>query len=210
MRKRDWAGTVVVGCLTTAAALLHDHTLLLVLLLSVVLVCLGVIFWDIRQSHNVAGHAVSSPPSWKRDVIRQLQDDASRAQGEPPQDRARREARELADVLAELHAEGRSLRERVKPENAPVYLLALQTFRFPNVPAHEQTSARQWDGKVRSELAAHAARFVPEWEGIAGLPPSNGGFAVPMITADGRRIVAFLDAKLALLLRLIAELRDGK
>jgi hypothetical protein len=205
MGRRDWAGTVLVACLIAAAGLLHNHTVLLVVLLAVAVACVALIVWDVMQAQQVRG-AASPSTSWKRDVISQLQEDASR-RTEPPQDQARREARELADTLAELHAEGRFLSERVQPEHV---WPAVQTFRFPSVPAHEQTNARQWDGKVRAELAAHAPRFVPEWDGAAELPQSHRQFAVPMLTADGRRIVAFLDAKLALLLRLITELRDGK
>jgi hypothetical protein len=132
-----------------------------------------------RHERRARRLAQSSPPRpWQREVVSRLQENLSRVTSEQQQDRARREARELANLLAELHVEGQALR---------------------NVPAHEQTAAPQWDGKVRAELTPSARRFVPEWDAVA-----------PLLTTDGPKIVAFLDAKLSLLLRIIGELRDGK
>lgn len=48
MRRRDWAGTVLVACLVGAAGLLRNHTLLLFLLLAVAAVSAGVILSDRR------------------------------------------------------------------------------------------------------------------------------------------------------------------
>lgn len=47
MRRRDWAGTVLVACLIAAAGLLRNHTLLLVLLLVVATASVVVILWDV-------------------------------------------------------------------------------------------------------------------------------------------------------------------
>ncbi len=47
MGKRDWAGTVLVSCLTIAAGLLRNHTVLLILLLGVAVACVVVIAWDV-------------------------------------------------------------------------------------------------------------------------------------------------------------------
>ncbi len=47
MRRRDWAGTVLVACLIGAAGLLRNHTLSLFLLLAAAVVSLGVILSDI-------------------------------------------------------------------------------------------------------------------------------------------------------------------
>lgn len=90
-----------------------------------------------KRALQVAG----TPPSWKREVISHLQESMAPILSEPRQDQARREARELADVLADLYA----------------------------VAPQEQTNAQQWDGNVRAELALHARRFVPEWEAVAAL-----------------------------------------
>jgi hypothetical protein len=148
--------------------------------------------------------------SWQQGVINSVQERMARAVDETPENRARRQARDTADALAELHADGRRLRERVKPEHTPLHLLVLQAYRFPSVPAQEETNARQWDARVKAELTARARRFVPEWEGIAGLPPGRSDFTAVRLIADGRRIATFMDSKLALLLRFITELRDGK
>jgi hypothetical protein len=58
MRTRDWAGTVLVPCLISAAALLRDHTLLLVLLGIVAFACVMVIVWDVSRERALAGVAV--------------------------------------------------------------------------------------------------------------------------------------------------------
>jgi hypothetical protein len=49
MRRKDWAGTVVVACLVGAAGLLHDHTIALVVLLGAVAVGVVVIAWDVLR-----------------------------------------------------------------------------------------------------------------------------------------------------------------
>lgn len=48
MRRRDWAGTVLVACLIAAAGLLHNHTVLLVALAVVAAACVAVIVVDVR------------------------------------------------------------------------------------------------------------------------------------------------------------------
>lgn len=47
MRKRDWVGTVLIACLVAAAGLLHNHALLLALLLGAALICTGMLAADI-------------------------------------------------------------------------------------------------------------------------------------------------------------------
>ena len=47
MDRRDWAGTGLVGCLTIAAGLLRNHTLLWMLLAVVAGACAAVIAWDV-------------------------------------------------------------------------------------------------------------------------------------------------------------------
>jgi hypothetical protein len=91
-----------------------------------------------RRNVKWASQATGTSP-WKRELVSHLQESMSPILSEPPQDRARREARELADVLADLYA----------------------------VAPQEQTNAQQWDGNVRAELALHARRFLPEWEAVA-------------------------------------------
>ncbi len=54
MRRRDWAGTVLVACLTIAASLLRNHTLLLATLLAVGAVCALVIVWDVSGDRTLA------------------------------------------------------------------------------------------------------------------------------------------------------------
>jgi hypothetical protein len=58
VRRKDWAGTVIVTCLVGAAGLLRDHTLALVLLLTTAAVGAIVIAWDVvrrRASTRAAG-----------------------------------------------------------------------------------------------------------------------------------------------------------
>lgn len=47
MSKRDWGGTVLVACLGALAGLLHDHTVLLVLLSVAAVASAAVIAWDV-------------------------------------------------------------------------------------------------------------------------------------------------------------------
>lgn len=49
MRRRDWAGSILVACLFAAAALLRDHALLLLLLLVIALVCIAVMLSDVKR-----------------------------------------------------------------------------------------------------------------------------------------------------------------
>jgi hypothetical protein len=66
VRRKDWAGTVIVACLVGAAGLLHDHALALVLLLGTAAVGAVVIAWDVlrRPSKRPAGTLrVLTPPS---------------------------------------------------------------------------------------------------------------------------------------------------
>jgi hypothetical protein len=47
MSKRDWGGTVLVACLGTLAGLLHDHTVLVLLLSVAAVASAAVIAWDV-------------------------------------------------------------------------------------------------------------------------------------------------------------------
>jgi hypothetical protein len=65
VRRKDWAVTVIVTCLAGAAALLHDHTLAVVLLLTPAAVGAVVIAWEVlRRPKRPAGTLrVLTPPS---------------------------------------------------------------------------------------------------------------------------------------------------
>ncbi len=66
MRRKDWAVTVIVTCLAGAAALLHDHRLAVVLLLTPAAVGTVVLAWDVlrRPPKRPAGTLrVLTPPS---------------------------------------------------------------------------------------------------------------------------------------------------
>jgi hypothetical protein len=65
MRRKDWAGTVVVACLVGAAGLLHDHTIALAVLLGTAAVGVVVIAWDVlrRPPKRPAGRLRVLTPS---------------------------------------------------------------------------------------------------------------------------------------------------
>lgn len=52
MRRKDWAGTIFVACFVTAAGLLHNHTIALVMLLAAAVASAAVIVWDTRRKHH--------------------------------------------------------------------------------------------------------------------------------------------------------------
>ncbi|MBA3808991.1 MAG: hypothetical protein H0X28_11480 [Solirubrobacterales bacterium] len=212
MRVRDWAGTVLVACLIAAAGLLRDHTLLLVALLAVALVCVVVILWDVRRGRPTAssgiraGHGISAAG----DISAASEIEAGhgiRAGGSILAGTGHL----LPNALAGLYESGTRLREQVKPpQQVPFYRVAQRIFSYPLVAAQEQTRAQRWDEQVRDALAGAARRYVPDWDEAGSLPPSRIEMGIPMLTADARVVAAFMDAKLAVLLRIISELRDGK
>jgi hypothetical protein len=217
MRKRDWAGTVLVPCLIAAAGLLRDHTVLLALLGTVASVCVLVIVWDVSGERAVSKQDASALT------------DALTDEGAAPQmsniDRmnliatkqaeraAERMAQEplLADRLASLYGAFRELREKVKPERGPSYRLIRHALKQPIEVVLEQREAERLDGAVRRLLVEQAQRFVPDWDEAASLPPNDERSpGIPMLTADAKQVAAFLDAKIVVLRRVIQELREGR
>jgi hypothetical protein len=65
MRRKDWAGTVMVACLVGAAGLLHDHTIALAALLGAAAVGVVVIAWDLlrKPPKRTAGRLQVLTPS---------------------------------------------------------------------------------------------------------------------------------------------------
>lgn len=66
MRRKDWAGTIMVACLVGSAGLPHDHTLALVVLLGAAAVGAGELAWDVlrRPSKRPPGRLrMLTPPS---------------------------------------------------------------------------------------------------------------------------------------------------
>jgi hypothetical protein len=117
----------------------------------------------------------------------------------------------LPDTLASLYSAFRELRDKVKPERVPAYKLVLRPIRTPSVAALEQREAQRLDGAVRQALTEQAPRFVPDWDEAASLPPNDELMpGVPVFTADAKKIAEFLDAKMVVLRRIIAELREGR
>jgi hypothetical protein len=117
----------------------------------------------------------------------------------------------LPDTLASLYSAFRGLREKVKPERVPPYKLVLRPIRTPSVAALEQREAQRLDGAVRRALTEQAPRFVPDWDEGASLPPNDELLpGIPVFTADAKKIAEFLDAKMVVLRRIIAELREGR
>lgn len=72
MRRKDWAGTVVVACLVGAAGLLHDHTIALAVLLGAAAVGVVVIAWDVlrRPPKRPAGRLRVLTPSSSVRILR--------------------------------------------------------------------------------------------------------------------------------------------
>jgi hypothetical protein len=62
MGKRDWGGTVFVGCLIALAGLLRDHTMLLVLLSAGAVTSATVVVWDVRSKPNTGSPHVATTP----------------------------------------------------------------------------------------------------------------------------------------------------
>ncbi len=74
MRVRDWAGTVLVTCLFTAAALFRNQTVLLVALLVVAVVCVVLIVWDTQRHRRMQKATCDDQPVGEahRDELKEL------------------------------------------------------------------------------------------------------------------------------------------
>lgn len=117
----------------------------------------------------------------------------------------------LPDVLAGLYGALKELREKVKPEDVPFHQLLRHTLKPPIATVLEQKEAERLDGAVRRALKENALRFVPDWEEAAHLPLNTEHLVgVPMLAADASAVASFLDAKMVVLRRIIAELREGR
>lgn len=117
----------------------------------------------------------------------------------------------LADRLASLYGAFQELRENVKPARGPSYRLVRHALKQPIEVVLEQKRAERLDGAVRRLLVEQAQRFVPDWDEAASLPPNEERSpGIPMLTADAKQVAAFLDAKAAVLRRIISELREGR
>jgi hypothetical protein len=118
---------------------------------------------------------------------------------------------ELADRLARLHRDGRTLRRRIKPDTSdPMQLLssAMSITAYPAASVNSEREARSWSERVQNQLTLSAPRFVPEWERGPALPMRP--ILVPAVVADGRVLVRLLDGRLGLLENIIGDLRGGK
>jgi hypothetical protein len=98
VRKRDWVGTVLIACLIAAAGLLHDHKLLLALLLGTALICAGIL------AANVLGARLPPLGPRQRLAARKRKRARQRAIREAAPDRLtallRQAEREAADDIA--------------------------------------------------------------------------------------------------------------
>lgn len=223
MQRRDHAGLALVAILIALAGLLRDHIFYLILLLAGAVVCVGIIVWDVRGGRTAAPRRRSAMPgdqSKARPIdnidrmnliaAKQAERAAERI-AEESDHRATLGRPVLADTLASLYSAFRELRERVEPERVSPFKLMLDALSAPAVAALEQREAQRLDGAVRQALAEQARRFVPDWDEAARLPPNDETLPrIPMFTADAKQIAAFLDAKLVVLQRIIAELREGR
>jgi hypothetical protein len=117
----------------------------------------------------------------------------------------------LADIFANLYGSFRELREKVEPEQVSPFKTMLNALNAFTGAALEQREAQRLDGVVRRALVEQAYRFVPDWDDAASLPPNDA--TVPgtsMLKADVKQVATFLDAKMVVLRRIIAELREGR
>jgi hypothetical protein len=107
MRRRDWAGTVLVACLIALAGLLRNQGLLALLLIAAAVVSSGVILWDIRPTLR----------RWLRTMRSTLNERQMTVESTPTDSRtlATVEARPMGESDANLRAlltHGRSVSDR--------------------------------------------------------------------------------------------------
>lgn len=176
-----------------------------------------------RRAQGIAEAQASEPPKRrltdKRQAAAQQALEASAREREQAE-RIKREVKEelasnpraLADRLARLHEEGRKIRQRVKPDQ-PTLGQALSMvghmFQYPHVAVSLEREAIRWNESVRNQLTLAAHRFIPDWEKCPTLPQDQI-LLMARLTADGPRLVAFLDARLGLLENIIKEIRQGQ
>lgn len=107
MRRRDWAGTVLVTCLIAAAGLLRDQTAVLMLLSAAILFSIAVILWDVLRRRAAPRPTAAAPQALtmqptSRYMEGKLADQGRGSLGElPVPDEHRRELQAIASRLLE-------------------------------------------------------------------------------------------------------------
>lgn len=180
MGRRDWAATVLLACLTVAAALLRDHTILLAALGVIAFGCVLVIVWDVSRDRALARVAVAPAALTGQRQIAHAPDNS------------------LSGVLRAAQGAGRRLLAEAGE---------LEPIGNPNRVSDLVRRYDAWEGNVADALAAEDG-LPPQWRDAWLTDDRADSFPITRDALD--RMAQRIGQRLRLIDQLLRALREGQ